>query len=58
MMEPLLWEICNCLFVEFPEQESRFTAENFLNNLLGVRTYFELYQEAHDALEDVRTHNL
>lgn len=53
-MEPLLWEMCNCIFVEFPEHETRFTGENFLSNLLSVRTFFELYQEAHDALEDVR----
>lgn len=53
MLEPLLWELYNCIFVEFAEREKTFSKENFLNHLLSTRTYFELYQEAHDALEDI-----
>ena len=52
-MEPLIWELLNSIFCEFPQREKVLTRENYLQELLKLRGYFELYHEARDALEDI-----
>lgn len=52
-MEPLIWELLNSIFPDFAKKEKVLTRENFLVELSKMKTYFELYHEVHDALEEV-----
>ncbi len=53
-MEPLIWELLNGIFFDFARRDNLLiTRENLVSELLKLRGYFEMYQEARDALEDI-----
>lgn len=57
VMDPLLWELCNCIFVDFEKVENRFKHDRnnlMLKELVRAPTYLELAHQLHDRLEEVR----
>jgi hypothetical protein len=52
-MEPLIWELFNSIFDNFAQREMVLNRNNFLTEIFKFKSYYELYHEAHDALEDV-----
>ena len=56
VMGPLLWELCNAIFVDFESVEARFEKDPnslMLKELVRCPTYLELAHQLHDRLEEV-----
>ncbi len=57
VMDPLIWELCNCIFVDFEKIESRYKHDPsnlMLKELVRAPTYLELAHQLHDRLDEVR----
>lgn len=57
IMRPLLWELLNCIFVDYGRVEERFMHDPnslMLKELVRCPTYLELAHQLHDRLEEVR----
>ena len=56
-MEPILWELLNCVFVGFPSREGELRGgEESLKGLYGMHTYFDRHREQLELYDDVRNH--
>lgn len=56
VMGPLLWELCNAIFVDFESVEARFEKDPnslMLKELVRCPTYLELAHQLHDRLEEM-----
>ncbi|RYH27275.1 hypothetical protein EON65_13555 [archaeon] len=54
-MEPLLWELLNCIFVNFAAVETkRVNHEKPIHKLQELATYFDKYHQTQAMLEDVQ----
>ena len=54
-MEPLLWELLNCIFVNFAAVETKRTRkEKPIDKLQDLATYFDRYHQTQAILEDVQ----
>jgi hypothetical protein len=55
-MEPILWEVLNCVFVGFAANEERLRdKEGTLKALYSMPTYFDKHREQLELYEDVST---
>lgn len=55
-MEPILWELLNCIFMDFPSREGSLKGgEESLKTLYGMHTYFDRHREQLELYDDVRT---
>lgn len=55
-MEPLLWELMNCIFVNFAGVETkRVGAEKPIHQLQELATFFDKYHQTQTMLEDVQS---
>lgn len=52
VMDPLIWELLNCIFVDFASIQKRVDSSNYTEQLTHIGTYFEQYNEAKEALDD------
>jgi hypothetical protein len=58
-MEPILWEVLNCVFVGFAANEERLRdKEGTLKALYSMPTYFDKHREQLELYEDVSAHRL
>jgi hypothetical protein len=54
IMEPLVWELLNSIFLDFAAVETRLPREQLYGALDGMATYFDKYQETKAALEEAQ----
>jgi len=55
IMEPILWELLNCVFMDFPSREGHLKGgEESLKTLYGMHTYFDRHREQLELYDDVR----
>jgi len=53
-MEPILWELLNCVFVGFPSREGELRGgEESLKGLYSLHTYFDRHREQLELYDDV-----
>ena len=53
-MEPILWELLNCVFMDFPSREGHLKGgEESLKTLYGMHTYFDRHREQLELYDDV-----
>jgi hypothetical protein len=57
-MEPILWELLNCVFMDFVGQEKRLRGEEPLKALYAMTTYFDKHREQTELYDDVRVATL
>lgn len=53
---PLIWELCNCIFLDYPSAEARFRHDPkqlMLKELVRTPTYLEQAHQLQDRLEEV-----
>lgn len=55
LMEPLLWELLNSIFVNFAAIETRLPHCKLSHCLADIPTYFDRYREVQSQLEDANT---
>lgn len=53
IMEALVWELLNSVFVDYAVMEPKLSALNLPEALCTMRTYFEIATETKQSLEDV-----
>lgn len=53
IMNPLLWELLNCIFVDFPVAEARVPPERLLSALSDNETFFENCEEMRNRIEEL-----
>ena len=53
VMEPILWEILNCVFVDFPKYETQLKGSEPLRALYGMTTFFDKHREQTELYDDV-----
>lgn len=53
VMEPILWELLNCVFIDFPNQEHKVRGPEPLKGLYGMHTYFDKHKEQLEIYDDV-----
>ena len=54
IMEPILWELLNCVFMDFPSREGHLKGgEESLKTLYGMHTYFDRHREQLELYDDV-----
>lgn len=57
-MEPILWELLNCVFMDFPSREGHLKGgDESLKALYGMHTYFDRHREQLELYDDVRLLN-
>ena len=52
-MGPILWELLNSIFVDFPSQEAKLQGPNSMQGLFAMQTYFDKYREQLEIIDDV-----
>jgi hypothetical protein len=52
-MEPILWELLNCVFMDFATQEKRLRGQEPLKALYGMTTFFDKHREQTELYDDV-----
>ena len=52
-MEPLLWELLNSIFEDYPDRKKVSNTKNMISLLSEMHTYFDLYHETHAQLDEV-----
>ncbi len=52
-MEPILWELLNCVFMDFVGQEKRLRGQEPLKALYAMTTYFDKHREQTELYDDV-----
>lgn len=53
VMEPILWELLNCVFIDFPNQEHKLRGAEPLKALYSMPTYFDKHKEQMEIYDDV-----
>lgn len=53
VMEPILWELLNCVFIDFPNNEDKLRGPEPLKGLYAMSTYFDKHKEQMELYDDV-----
>ncbi|KAJ1436899.1 hypothetical protein B484DRAFT_445377 [Ochromonadaceae sp. CCMP2298] len=53
VMEPILWEVLNCVFCDFPHGDKVMRSKDSLKGFYAMTTYCDKYREQHELYEDI-----
>jgi hypothetical protein len=53
-MTPILWELLNCIFVDFPAQNTKLSSDDTsLKALYDMNTFFDKFKYQQEIYDDV-----